>query len=105
MTLPESAKELTRSGALGHLVTIDPDGSPQITCVWVKVDGDELVTAHLAPSQRKLANVRRDPRVAISFEGTRRRPAHLPVATRPETSFRHHRGLPTQAAPNARTRC
>jgi PPOX class probable F420-dependent enzyme len=77
MTLPESAKELVRSGALGHLVTINPDGSPQITCVWVKADGNELVTAHLAPSQRKLANVRRDPRVAISFESSEIRPPGL----------------------------
>jgi hypothetical protein len=33
MTLPDSAKELIRSGALGHLVTLDPDGTAQVTCV------------------------------------------------------------------------
>jgi PPOX class probable F420-dependent enzyme len=71
MTLPDSAKELIRSGALGHLVTTNPDGSPQVTCVWVAVDGDDLLTAHLNPRLRKLENVRRNPRVAISFEGTR----------------------------------
>jgi PPOX class probable F420-dependent enzyme len=69
MTLPESAKELIRTGPLGHLVTIDPDGSPQVSCVWVAVDGDDLLTAHLGP-RRKLDNVRRDRRVAISFEGS-----------------------------------
>jgi PPOX class probable F420-dependent enzyme len=77
MTLPEHAKELIRSGALGHLVTIGPDGGPQVTCVWVAVDGDELLTAHLDPNLRKLQNVRRDPRVAISFEGTEIHPPGL----------------------------
>jgi hypothetical protein len=39
-----------------------------VTCIWVGVDGDEIVSAHLAGSQRKLANVARDPRVVISME-------------------------------------
>ena len=77
MTLPEGAKELIRSGALGHLVTIDPDGTAQMTCVWVAVEGDELLTAHLNPRLRKLENVRRDPRVALSFEGTEIQPPGL----------------------------
>jgi PPOX class probable F420-dependent enzyme len=77
MTLPDSAKELIRAGALGHLVTTNRDGTPQVSCVWVAVDGDELLTAHLDPRQRKLENVRRDPRVALSFEGTRIHPPGL----------------------------
>lgn len=77
MTLPDTAKELIRAGALGHLVTNSPDGMPQVTCVWVAVDGDDLLTAHLNPRLRKLENVRRDPRVALSFEGTRIHPPGL----------------------------
>jgi PPOX class probable F420-dependent enzyme len=77
MSLPDSAKELIRSGALGHLVTISADGAPQVTCVWVGVEGDDLVTAHMNPAQRKLENVRRDPRVVLSFEGTKVRPPGL----------------------------
>jgi PPOX class probable F420-dependent enzyme len=77
MTLPDSAKELIRAGALGHLVTSNPDGQPQVTCVWVAVEGDELLTAHLNPRLRKLENVRRDPRVTVSFEGTRIQPPGL----------------------------
>ena len=72
--LPEAARELIESGALGHLVTLGPDGSPQVTCIWVGLEGDELVSGHLAASQRKLQNVRRDPRVTLSFEGTRVHP-------------------------------
>jgi PPOX class probable F420-dependent enzyme len=75
--LPEAARELIESGALGHLVTLGPDGSPQVTCIWVGLDGDELVSGHLAASQRKLQNVRRDPRVTLSFEGTRVHPPGL----------------------------
>jgi PPOX class probable F420-dependent enzyme len=75
--LPEAARELIESGALGHLVTLSPDGSPQVTCIWVGLDGDELVSGHLAATQRKLQNVRRDPRVTLSFEGTRVHPPGL----------------------------
>ena len=77
MTLPDSAKDLIRSGALGHLVTVDPAGRPQVTCVWVGIEGDDLVTAHLNPGQRKLQNVRNDPNVAVSFEGTEIHPPGL----------------------------
>jgi PPOX class probable F420-dependent enzyme len=77
MTLPDSARELIRAGALGHLVTLGRDGTPQVTCVWVAVDGDDLLTAHLNPYLRKLANVRRDPRVVLSFEGSEIRPPGL----------------------------
>jgi PPOX class probable F420-dependent enzyme len=77
MTLPDSVKELIRTGALGHLVTNNPSGGPQVTCVWVGVEGDELVTAHLNPRLQKLENVRRDPRVAVSFEGSNIRPPGL----------------------------
>jgi PPOX class probable F420-dependent enzyme len=77
MGLPDSAKAVIRSGALGHLVTHGRDGAPQITCVWVAVDGDDLLTAHLNPNQRKVRNVRNDPRVSISFEGSEMRPPGL----------------------------
>jgi PPOX class probable F420-dependent enzyme len=77
MAVPDSAKELIRSGALGHLVTIGESGAPQVTCVWVAVDGDDLVTAHLNPQQRKLANIHRDPRLTVSFEGSKIRPPRL----------------------------
>ena len=67
--LPQSAIDVIESDALGHLVTINRDGSPQVTCVWVGMDGDEIVSAHLFP-QQKLRNVERDPRIALSLEAT-----------------------------------
>jgi PPOX class probable F420-dependent enzyme len=77
MIIPNSAKELIAGGALGHLATVSPEGRPQLTCVWVAVDGDDLLTAHLNPGLRKLENVRRNPRVAVSFEASAIRPPGL----------------------------
>jgi PPOX class probable F420-dependent enzyme len=77
MRLPDSARELVESDALAHLVTLNPDGSPQVTCVWVGLDDDEIVSAHLRVDQQKLRNVARDPRVALSIEGTMIQPPGL----------------------------
>ena len=66
--LTAEARAVLESGALAHLVTLNGDGSPQVTCVWVGLDGEEIVSGHLF-DQAKLRNVRRDPRVALSLEG------------------------------------
>jgi PPOX class probable F420-dependent enzyme len=76
MNLPQSARLLVDSDALAHLVTMNPDGSPQVTCIWVGLDGDEIVSGHLA-EQQKLRNVARDPRVVLSIEGTEVQPPGL----------------------------
>jgi PPOX class probable F420-dependent enzyme len=68
MELSPAARQLLESNALAHLVTINADGSPQLSVVWVGLDGDEIVSAHLNPNQQKLRNIRRDPRVALSLE-------------------------------------
>jgi PPOX class probable F420-dependent enzyme len=65
--LPDSARFVIESAALAHLVTLNRDGSPQVTCVWVGLDGDEIVCGHL-PRHRKVENIERDPRVALSIE-------------------------------------
>lgn len=65
--LPHSAREVLESEALAHLVTLNTDGSPHISCVWVGLDGDEIVCGHV-PHLRKLENIKRDPRVALSLE-------------------------------------
>lgn len=71
MKIPDSARAVLEGPALAHLVTLEPDGRPQVSIVWVGVDGDELVAAHL-PEHRKIRNIRRDSRVTLSAEaGTR----------------------------------
>ena len=77
MKLPESARTLIESGSLAHLVTLNADGSPQVTCIWVGLDQDEIVSGHLPVDLRKLRNVARDPRVALSIEGTEIQPPGL----------------------------
>jgi PPOX class probable F420-dependent enzyme len=69
IALPEPARELLSSDAVAHVVTLNEDGSPQVTAAWVGLDGDEIVLATL-PDQRKLRNLRRDPRVALSVESS-----------------------------------
>src|SRR2546427_11976702 len=71
---PDSAKAVVTSGRLGHLATINPDGSPQVPLAWVGVDGNDVVIATM-PDQRKIKNMRRDPRVALSIETNDRDPA------------------------------
>ena len=65
--IPDSARAVLESDALAHLVTLSPDGSPQVSIVWVGLEGDEIVSGHLR-EQQKLRNIRRDPRVALSLE-------------------------------------
>jgi PPOX class probable F420-dependent enzyme len=77
MKLPESARTLIESGSLAHLVTLNADGSPQVSCIWVGLDQDEIVSGHLPVDLRKLRNVARDPRVALSIEGTEIQPPGL----------------------------
>ena len=75
-SIPDSARAVLESSALAHLVTLNPDGSPQVTVVWVGLDGDELVAAHL-PEHRKVRNIRNDSRVALSVETGNRNPIGL----------------------------
>jgi PPOX class probable F420-dependent enzyme len=66
--LHPEARKLIESDRLAHMVTVNPDGSPQVSCIWVGLDGDEIVSGHL-PRNQKVKNVERNPRVAISIEG------------------------------------
>jgi PPOX class probable F420-dependent enzyme len=65
--IPESARAVLESDRLAHLVTIEPSGAPQVSCVWVGIEEQEIVFASLGP-RRKLDNIARDPRVSLSIE-------------------------------------
>ncbi len=67
MELPEPARAVLEGPALAHLVTLNRDGSPQVTIVWVGLEQGEIVSGHLFEHQ-KVRNVRRDPRVTLSLE-------------------------------------
>jgi PPOX class probable F420-dependent enzyme len=70
-SLPPGLRQLIESGPLAHLSTINADGSPQVSVIWLGLDGDDLVTAHMRRDQLKLRNIERDPRVVLSFEAPR----------------------------------
>lgn len=74
--LNDDVRAALTAGNLAHLVTVNPDGSPQLSVVWVGLDGDEIVSAHLQDSQ-KVRNVRRDPRVSMSLVTGGRNPIGL----------------------------
>jgi PPOX class probable F420-dependent enzyme len=86
MKLNDAARDLIGKGADATLVTLNPDGSPQVTLVWAALqstpDGDELVTAHLS-EHKKIRNVRNDPRVAVTIVS----PDALGQAMRPYLSI------------------
>ena len=66
-TIPAGAREFLRQGALAHIVTLEPDGSPHVSLAWAGADDDGVVWSTFS-DQHKLDNLRRDPRIALSFE-------------------------------------
>lgn len=72
MRLNDEARALIGAGTNATLVTLNPDGSPQVSVVWIELqetpEGDELVSAHLS-EHKKVRNLRRDGRVALTIVG------------------------------------
>jgi PPOX class probable F420-dependent enzyme len=72
-SIPRAVRDLIERGPIAHLVTLEEDGSPQVSVAWVGIEADEIVIGTL-PDQAKLRNIRRDPRVALSMLSGRRSP-------------------------------
>jgi PPOX class probable F420-dependent enzyme len=68
--LPAELRALIESGPMAHLSTINPDGTPQVSVIWVGLDGDDLLSGHMG-WWVKLRNIDRDPRVVLSFDAPR----------------------------------
>jgi PPOX class probable F420-dependent enzyme len=64
--IPEDADHLFENKDFAHVATVNPDGSPQVSAVWIGRDGD-LVTFNTAEGRVKTDNLHRDERVAISI--------------------------------------
>ena len=59
-------KGLLEGTNFANLATVMPDGSPQVTPVWVDYDGTHILV-NTAEGRQKPRNVRRDPRVALDI--------------------------------------
>ena len=66
-TIPESFRDLLQKRAFAHLATLMPDGSPQVTPVWVDLDGSH-VRINTAKGRVKDKNMRRNGRVALAIQ-------------------------------------
>ena len=64
-TISPGFQKLMREPAYCQLATLMPDGSPQVTQVWVDTDGEHILI-NTAEGRQKERNVRRDPRVAVN---------------------------------------
>jgi PPOX class probable F420-dependent enzyme len=64
MELPELARELADGLNFATVGTVQPDGGPQTSVVWVKRDGDDLLFSTIR-GRRKTANLEADPRVSV----------------------------------------
>jgi PPOX class probable F420-dependent enzyme len=74
--ISDTVRALVSTGPLAHLTTLNSDGSPQVTVVWLGIQDEEFVTAHLG-EYRKIKNIRIDGRVALSLLGKARTPQGL----------------------------
>jgi PPOX class probable F420-dependent enzyme len=62
--LSQAAKKLLEEPFICHFVTLNPDGSPQVTPVWVDHDGDQILV-NTAEGRKKPRNLQREKRVAL----------------------------------------
>ena len=66
MELPHEIKAALDEKVFAHMATLNPDGSPQVSVVWVGRDGDKVLVS-TATGRVKPRNIAHDPRVALSF--------------------------------------
>jgi PPOX class probable F420-dependent enzyme len=107
MKLDDYARALIGHGADATLVTLNRDGSPQVSVVWITrqttPEGeDEIVSAHLG-EHRKVRNVRRDPRVALTVLSLDRGGAMTPYLSIRGTARIEEGGAPELLADLAKT--
>jgi PPOX class probable F420-dependent enzyme len=65
-TIPEKFKDLFEKKAFANLATVMPDGTPQVTPVWVDYDGNHVLV-NSARGRQKDKNMERNPAVSLSI--------------------------------------
>lgn len=64
--IPDKYRDLFSKKAFASLATLMPNGEPQVTPVWVDLEGDHLII-NSAKGRQKDRNLRRDPRVSLAI--------------------------------------
>jgi PPOX class probable F420-dependent enzyme len=64
--IPESHVDILAGESYAHLSTVMPDGTPQVTPVWVDHDGREAILLNTARGRQKERNIRANPKVGVS---------------------------------------
>jgi PPOX class probable F420-dependent enzyme len=67
VTLTDKHRKLITGKNFGHIATINKDGSPQVSPVWIELDGNHLIV-NTEQKRRKVRNIKRDPRVSVSIQ-------------------------------------
>jgi PPOX class probable F420-dependent enzyme len=65
--LDPAAQAFLATGPLAQVITLNEDGTPHVSLAWAGVEDDRIVFASFF-DQRKIANLRRDPRITLSFQ-------------------------------------
>ena len=79
--IPEKYLDLFQKKAFAQLATIMPDGTPQVSPVWVEYDGKHIVI-NSAKGRVKDRNMRRDPRVGLDLQDPDNPYRHLSIRGR-----------------------
>jgi len=64
--IPESHLDILAAESYAHLSTVMPDGTPQVTPVWVDHDGQEAILLNTARGRQKERNIQANPKVGVS---------------------------------------
>lgn len=78
VTLPEGGKQLVDGANFASVATVEPDGSPQLSVVWVRREREEICFS-TTTNRRKYANLSRDPRVSILVDSAKNPYSYLEV--------------------------
>ena len=76
IALPQSVKKIMEDKAYGHVITLGAGGKPQVTMVWMDVDGDDVLF-NTAEGRVKPKNLRGDPRIVISVQDRNDPQSHM----------------------------
>ena len=67
IALPQSVQRILQDKAYGHVITYNAAGQPQVTMVWMDVEGNDVLF-NTADGRLKPRNLRRDPRIIVSVQ-------------------------------------